>query len=181
MRLIFHPKNLLTVQGVVHTCHYSSVHCCIFFNLWGDSKWLTVIGPCHIQSWIWLVILKLLIYKKKYNSVQPSSDLPPNLRTCGRELVSVQIIKVNQVAPRPIQLSTLRAGMVLEYTSFSCVILLHRIKCSGAVLKLSGKLLWYPGCHKIIWAFDIPILQGSRRKILVSTSDYLIEYLKQDS
>jgi len=42
------------------------------------------------------------------------------------------------ISPWPIQLPMLRAGMVLEYTSFSCVILLHRIKCSGAVLKLSG-------------------------------------------
>ena len=30
----------------------------------------------------------------------------------------------------------------------------------------------YPGCPKKIWAFDIPFLQGSRRKILVSTTDF---------
>ena len=42
-------------------------------------------------------------------------------------------------APRSNQLLRLRAGMVLEYTQFSCVILWHRIKSCGAVLKLSGK------------------------------------------
>ena len=40
--------------------------------------------------------------------------------------------------PRLSQLPSIQAGMVLEYTSFFCVIFLHRIKCSGAVLKLSG-------------------------------------------
>jgi len=45
------------------------------FHMWGDSKWLTVIGPCHIQSRIWLVILNLLTYE---NPTLRISDMKSN-------------------------------------------------------------------------------------------------------